>query len=130
MSAAQQTSGNDVFYRNPFNVNENLFVDVSSPSSSRYASVTSLGPPEAAAQRTLQQFLEELMSTRLGVRREGEVVSAVARTADDGKQYYDVQVGPPLCGAFLAVGCEEAEQVGSTPVSSECQFLQVYTICQ
>ena len=46
----------------------------------------------AAAQRTLAQFLEELMSTRLGVRREGEIVSATARTADDGKQYYDVEV--------------------------------------
>ena len=44
------------------------------------------------AQRTLAQFLEELMSTRLGVRREGEVVSATARTADDGKEYYDVEV--------------------------------------
>ena len=43
-------------------------------------------------QRTLAQFLEELMSTRLGVRREGEIVSATARTADDGKEYYDVEV--------------------------------------
>ena len=32
------------------------------------------------------------MSTRLGVRREGEIVSAAARTADDGKEYYDVEV--------------------------------------
>ena len=47
---------------------------------------------DAAAQRTLAQFLEELMSTRLGVRREGEIVSAAARTADDGKEYYDVEV--------------------------------------
>ncbi|KAK9834317.1 hypothetical protein WJX81_006439 [Elliptochloris bilobata] len=86
------TSGNDVFYRNPYNVNENLFVDISSPSSSRYGDVAALGSPEAAAQRTLAQFLEELMSTRLGVRREGEVVSATARTADDGKLYYDVEV--------------------------------------
>ena len=47
--APPQTSGNDVFYRNPYNVNENLFVDISSPSSSRYGSVAALGPPEAAA---------------------------------------------------------------------------------
>ena len=47
--AAPQTSGNDVFYRNPYNVNENLFVDISSPSSSRYGSVSALGSPEAAA---------------------------------------------------------------------------------
>ena len=50
----------------------------------------------AAAQRTLAQFLEELMSTRLGVRREGEVVSATPRAADDGKEYYDVEV-PHFC---------------------------------
>lgn len=31
----KQTSGNDVFYRNPFNVEENVFVNVSSPSSSK-----------------------------------------------------------------------------------------------
>lgn len=33
----KQTSGNDVFYRNPFNVEENVFVNVSSPSSSKCA---------------------------------------------------------------------------------------------
>jgi hypothetical protein len=91
MWALAQTSGNDVFYRNPYNVDENLFVDISSPSSSRYASVAALGTPEAAAKRTLAQFLEELMSTRLGVRRQGEVVSATPRTADDGKEYYDIE---------------------------------------
>ena len=53
--ATLQSSGNDIFYRNPSNVNENLFVDVSSPSSSNYASVEDLGPPEAAARRTLDQ---------------------------------------------------------------------------
>jgi hypothetical protein len=50
-----QSSGNDIFYRNPYNVNENLFVDVSSPSSSNFASVEDLGSPEAAAKRTLDQ---------------------------------------------------------------------------
>lgn len=34
-SPGKQTSGNDVFYRNPFNVEENVFVNVSSPSSSK-----------------------------------------------------------------------------------------------
>ncbi len=99
MWALAQTSGNDVFYRNPYNVDENLFVDISSPSSSRYASVAALGTPEAAAKRTLAQFLEELMSTRLGVRRQGEVVSATTRTADDGKEYYDIE-------ARLGSGCK------------------------
>lgn len=55
MGPALQTSGNDVFYRNPFNIEENLFVDVSSPSSSKYESVEDLGSPQEAAERTLQQ---------------------------------------------------------------------------
>ena len=50
-----QTSGNDVFFRNPFNVEENLFVNVSSPSSSKYETVADLGAPEEAATRTEQQ---------------------------------------------------------------------------
>ncbi|BDA41374.1 PsbP domain-containing protein 1, chloroplastic [Coccomyxa sp. Obi] len=86
------TSGNDIFYRNPRNVNENLFVDVSSPSSSNYSTVEDLGPPEEAAKRTLDQYLEELMSTRIGVRRTGEILSADKRIGPDGKEYYDIQV--------------------------------------
>ncbi|KAL4858613.1 PsbP domain-containing protein 1 [Chlorella vulgaris] len=86
------TSGNDVFYRNPFDVSENLFVNVSSPSSSKYETVADFGgSPEAAAKKTEAQYLEEFMSTRLGVRRTTEVVSATARTAPDGKLYYDLQ---------------------------------------
>ena len=50
-----QTSGNDIFYRNPTNVNENLFVDVSSPSSSTFESVEDLGTPGQAARKTLNQ---------------------------------------------------------------------------
>ena len=53
--AHSQTSGNDIFFRNPFNVDENLFVDVSSPSSSKYESVEDLGTPDQAAQRTVGQ---------------------------------------------------------------------------
>lgn len=86
------TSGNDVFFRNPFNAEENLFVDISSPSSSKYESVADLGSPEDAAKRTLDQYLEEFMSTRLGSRKKAEVVSAAARTGADGRQYYDIQV--------------------------------------
>ena len=55
--ACAQTSGNDIFYRNPTNVNENLFVDVSSPSSSTFESVEDLGPPDQAAKKTLNQVL-------------------------------------------------------------------------
>jgi hypothetical protein len=85
------TSGNDVFFRNPFNAEENLFVDVSSPSSSRYESPADLGSPEDAARRTLDRSLEEFMSTRIGVRKQAEVVAAAARTADDGALFYDIQ---------------------------------------
>ena len=38
------------------------------------------------------QYLEELMSTRLGVKRNGEVVAAETRMGPDGKEYYDIQV--------------------------------------
>mmetsp|Transcript_24278 Transcript_24278/g.67511 ORF Transcript_24278/g.67511 Transcript_24278/m.67511 type:complete len:261 (-) Transcript_24278:115-897(-) len=86
------TSGNDVCYRNPASIEENLFVNISSPSSSKYQSVADLGSPEKAAQRLKDQYLDEFMSTRIGVRRETEVVSAQAREAPDGKSYYDIEV--------------------------------------
>lgn len=44
-----------MFYRNPYNIEENLFVDISSPSSSKFASVEDLGSPAEAAQRMLSQ---------------------------------------------------------------------------
>lgn len=37
------------------------------------------------------QYLEEFMSTRLGVKRTAEVVAASQRTAPDGRLYYDTQ---------------------------------------
>jgi hypothetical protein len=86
------TSGNDVFYRNPRNLDENLFVEVSSPSSSRFKSVEDLGSPEEAADRYLRQYLEEFMSTRLGVKRVGRVISAARRTGGDGQLYYDLDI--------------------------------------
>ncbi|GAB4816689.1 hypothetical protein N2152v2_003735 [Parachlorella kessleri] len=93
------TSGNDVFFRNPSNIEENLFVDVSSPSSSKYSSVEDLGSPQDAAQRLLDQasrgspvFFDEFMSTRLGIKRAAEVVDASSRTASDGKTYFDIQL--------------------------------------
>jgi hypothetical protein len=93
------TSGNDVFFRNPRSAAENLFVDITSPSSSRFASVDDLGTPEEAAARLLDTFLNrEFMSTRLGVKREGEVLSATRREGpidpDTGKPrlYLDVDV--------------------------------------
>lgn len=86
-----QTSGNDVFYRNPYNVEENLFVNLSSPSSSQFPDVSALGSPEAAAKRLLAQTLEEFMSTRIGSRKEAEIVGFSQREAG-GRLYYDVEV--------------------------------------
>ena len=37
------------------------------------------------------QYLEEFMSTRLGVKRTAEVVAAAERTGADGQLYYDIQ---------------------------------------
>lgn len=59
-----QTSGNDIFFRNPSDVDENLFVSISSPSTSQFTSIEDLGGPEEAAERTLRQYLEELKTTR------------------------------------------------------------------
>ena len=85
-------SGNDVFFRDASEVETNAFVAVSSPSSSAYESVEDLGTAEDAAKRVLEQYVGELMSTRLGVRREKEILNARRRTKSDGKVYYDVEV--------------------------------------
>ena len=59
-----------MFFRDASEVETNAFVAVSSPSSSAYESVEDLGTAEDAAKRVLEQYVGELMSTRLGVRRE------------------------------------------------------------
>eukprot|EP00252_Welwitschia_mirabilis_P014548 TRINITY_DN3193_c0_g2_i1.p1 TRINITY_DN3193_c0_g2~~TRINITY_DN3193_c0_g2_i1.p1 ORF type:complete len:264 (-),score=49.15 TRINITY_DN3193_c0_g2_i1:169-960(-) len=82
----------DIFFRDPVNIDENVSVEFSSPSSSRYNSVEELGPPEAAGKKILKQYLTELMSTRLGVQRKSKVLSTSSRVADDGKLYYDIEV--------------------------------------
>lgn len=87
-------AGADIFFRDPFVLDENLSVEISSPSSSRYKSVQDLGPPEEAGKKVLRQYLTEFMSTRLGVRRESKILSTSSRTADDGKLYYQVEVSP------------------------------------
>ncbi|KAH7295053.1 hypothetical protein KP509_27G030500 [Ceratopteris richardii] len=85
-------SGADVFFRDPVNLDENVSVEISSPSSSRFKEVRDLGPPEQAAQKVLKQYLTEFMSTRIGVRRESKIVSSGSRVFEDGKEYYEVQV--------------------------------------
>jgi hypothetical protein len=118
-------SGADVFFRNPFDAEENLFVDVSSPSSSRYASVADLGPPAAAADALLKQFLGELMSTRLGVRREGEVVSATERTGADGRLYYDVELGVRSFASRNQLAVTQAERVDAVELEWDRRLLTV-----
>ncbi|CAA6663649.1 unnamed protein product [Spirodela intermedia] len=78
--------------RDPFVLDENISMEASSPSSSRYKSVEDLGTPQDAGEKVLRQYLTELMSTRLGVRRESKVLSTSSRVADDGKLYYQVEI--------------------------------------
>lgn len=85
-------AGADIFFRDPYVLDENLSVELSSPSSSKYKSVEDLGPPEEAAKKVLKQYLTEFMSTRLGVRRESNILSTSSKTAEDGKLYYQVEV--------------------------------------
>jgi hypothetical protein len=85
-------AGADIFFRDPFVLDENMSVEISSPSSSKYISVEDLGPPEKAAEKVLKQYLTEFMSTRLGVRRESNILSASSKVADDGRLYYEVEV--------------------------------------
>ncbi|PSS03090.1 PsbP domain-containing protein [Actinidia chinensis var. chinensis] len=85
-------AGADVFFRDPFVLDENLSLEISSPSSSKYKSVEDLGSPQDAAEKVLKQYLTEFMSTRLGVRRESNILSTSSRVADDGRMYYQVEV--------------------------------------
>jgi hypothetical protein len=70
-------AGADIFFRDPFVLDENMSVEMSSPSSLKYATVEDLGPPEKAAEKVLKQF----MSTRLGIRRESNVLTASSKVA-------------------------------------------------
>ncbi len=107
---AVTSSGNDIFLRNPRSVEQNLFVDITSPSSSRYKEVTDLGTPKEAANRLLDQYLtKEFMSTRLGISRFGEVISATSRTAEDGRTYYDIAIRMTSYGSRNAYAATLAE---------------------
>lgn len=85
-------AGADVFFRDPFYLDENVSVEISSPSSSRFKNVDDLGSPDEAAQKVLRQYLTEFMSTRIGVRRESKILSSASRIAEDGRLYYDIEV--------------------------------------
>jgi hypothetical protein len=107
-------SGNDIFFRNPAAVEENMFVSISSPSSTKYASVADLGTPEDAARKVLDQYLTEFMSTRIGVRRESSVVSATERTAEgvDGEpaKFYDIKLRISSYATKNQYGLTEADR--------------------
>lgn len=94
-------AGADIFFRDPFVLDENLSVEISSPSSSQYKSVEDLGSPQDAGKKVLRQYLTEFMSTRLGVRRQPSILSTSSRTADDGKLYYLVEVSFSIWLEFL-----------------------------
>jgi hypothetical protein len=85
-------AGADIFFRDPYILDENISVEVSSPSSSGFKTVQDLGSPQEAGKKVLTQYLTEFMSTRLGVKRESNVLSTSSRVADDGKLYYQVEV--------------------------------------
>ncbi|OVA16718.1 Photosystem II PsbP [Macleaya cordata] len=85
-------AGADIFFRDPFVLDENISMEISSPSSSKYESVEDLGPPQVAGEKVLKQYLTEFMSTRLGVKRESNILSTSSRVADDGRMYYQVEV--------------------------------------
>ena len=85
-------AGADIFFRDPYVLDENISVELSSPSSSNYKSVEDLGPPQEAGKKVLKQYLTEFMSTRLGVKRESNILSTSSKVADDGRTYYEVEV--------------------------------------
>jgi translation initiation factor RLI1 len=67
----------------------------------RFASVEDLGSPDEAAARILDKYLnKEFMSTRIGIKREGEIVSAASRQGSDGKLYYDIEVIRSSCRTY------------------------------
>ncbi len=63
-------AGNDCFFRNPTNIDENLFVDFSSPSSSKYRAVTDLGTPDMAAQEVCATHTHTQREARHGKRKQ------------------------------------------------------------
>eukprot|EP00740_Mantoniella_antarctica_P004390 CAMPEP_0181361310 /NCGR_PEP_ID=MMETSP1106-20121128/7203_1 /TAXON_ID=81844 /ORGANISM="Mantoniella antarctica, Strain SL-175" /LENGTH=294 /DNA_ID=CAMNT_0023474785 /DNA_START=11 /DNA_END=895 /DNA_ORIENTATION=+ len=107
-------SGNDIFFRNADNAEENMFVAISSPSSIKFASVADLGTPDDAARKVLEQYLTEFMSTRIGVRRQSSVVSATERmgTGLDGKpsKFYDVRLRISSYATKNQYGLTEADR--------------------
>lgn len=71
----------------------------------RYASVEDLGSPSDAANKLLDRYLnKEFMSTRIGIRRQGEVLAASSREKD-GRLYYDIEVRSSTVVWMLVADC-------------------------
>lgn len=71
--------------------------------SCRFNTVADLGSPQAAADSILDRYLtKEFMSTRIGIKREGEVVSATARTEEDGRQVRRAAPRMAMCACACA----------------------------
>uniref|UniRef100_A0A7S2XH31 PsbP C-terminal domain-containing protein n=1 Tax=Lotharella oceanica TaxID=641309 RepID=A0A7S2XH31_9EUKA len=105
-----KTSGNDAAYENPLDFQQNLFVSISG--ATRFSSITDVGSPEEVARDIEKKILKEFMSTRIGVRRDSQIVSATPRQGKDGSVYYDVQVRVKSFASRnqLAVTAEEMEK--------------------
>lgn len=66
------------------------------------------------------------MSTRLGVKRVGQVVSATARTAsDDGNMYYDIQTRVQSYASRNQLAVTQAEIDQGVELEWDRQFLTV-----
>jgi hypothetical protein len=86
-------AGDTTVFRAAANPEESLFVDISSPTASKYNELGDYGDLASATAQLKDQLQVELMSTRLGVQREAEVISAVERVGQyDGAKYYDIQI--------------------------------------
>lgn len=106
------SSGNDIFLRNPRNIDENLFVDMSSPSSSRYESVIDLGTPQEVGAGKVRGKCGCGVRGFVGSVVHGKHGLLLRQAWVCGKRGWGVRVG---CGKH---GCGRGWCVGSASVGS------------
>ncbi|UPR02472.1 PsbP domain-containing protein [Chloropicon primus] len=107
------TSGADMFYKNTENVEQNLFVELSSKSFSKYKSLPDdFGSPSQCAETFLSKYMDEFVSTRLGITRQGRVVAAAERTKaeDGGRLFYDFLINIDSYAARNQYGITSGER--------------------